>query len=280
MMRTDGGPQFASSTLKRFLARWGVEHRITSPHNPKANGHAEAAVKVVKKLIMTTTKNGRLDEDEFARGLLELRNTPRADGRSPAQVLFGHPLRSAIPAHHRSFAVEWQRAAEECDAKAEHLRLQAKEHHDATARPLPCLNIGTYVDVQDHVTRRWDKLGVIVGIGSHRDYLVKMGSGRVLRRNRKFLRSHRPFIPLEKLDSSKLSSEVKASFSDIQLPSSPQETTSSPTSLPMRRSTRHKRIPDRLVLKWGTKSYCKGDEKYVSDADGSCNIPDVLGGGV
>ena len=60
---------------------------------------------------MTTTRTGHLDEDDFARGLLELRNTPRAEGRSPAQVLFGHPMRSAVPAHHRSFALEWQLAA-------------------------------------------------------------------------------------------------------------------------------------------------------------------------
>ncbi|XP_068228046.1 uncharacterized protein [Palaemon carinicauda] len=92
LLKTDGGPQFAASALRRFLSRWGVEHRITSPYNPKANGHAEASVKIIKKLIMTTTKNGNLDADEFARGMLELRNTPRADGRSPAQVLFGHPL--------------------------------------------------------------------------------------------------------------------------------------------------------------------------------------------
>ena len=39
------------------------------------------------------------------RGLLELRNTPRADGRSPAQVLFGYPLRSgSVPMHHRAYA--------------------------------------------------------------------------------------------------------------------------------------------------------------------------------
>ncbi|XP_064116685.1 uncharacterized protein K02A2.6-like [Macrobrachium nipponense] len=38
VLKTDGGPQFASSTLRRFLARWGVEHRVTSPYNPKENG--------------------------------------------------------------------------------------------------------------------------------------------------------------------------------------------------------------------------------------------------
>ncbi|XP_042228326.1 uncharacterized protein K02A2.6-like [Homarus americanus] len=107
-LRTDGGPQFTPSTFRRFLARWRVEHRITSPYNPRANGQAEEAVKVMKKLICITTRNGILDEDDFARGQLELRNTPRANGRSPAQVLFRHPLRSSVPAHHRAYAAEWQ----------------------------------------------------------------------------------------------------------------------------------------------------------------------------
>ncbi|KAK3880187.1 hypothetical protein Pcinc_015318 [Petrolisthes cinctipes] len=88
ILRTDGGPQFTSSSVQRFLVRWGVEHRVSSPHNPRANGHAEAAVKAVKKLIMTTMERGQLDEDEFARGLLELRNTPKQ--------MEGHQHRSCL----------------------------------------------------------------------------------------------------------------------------------------------------------------------------------------
>lgn len=149
-----------------------------------------------EKLIMTTTERGQLDEDEFARGMLELRNTPRAEGRSPAQVLCGHPMRSCVPAHHRSFAPQWQRAADVCDAKAEHLREQAKMRHDTSTRSLPLLHLGGYVDVQDNVPGRWSLVGMIVGIGHRRDYLVRMGSGRILWRNRRFLRPHRPMAPV------------------------------------------------------------------------------------
>ena len=155
VMMSDGGPQFASSTLQRFLARWGVEHRITSPYNARANGHAEAAVKVVKKLIRTTTSNVSLDDDAFARGLLELRNTPREDGRSPAQVLFGHPIKSALPVHYRSFAPEWQQAAQECDIKADHLRSRSKIHHDKTSKPLSQLQIGDLVNVMGSTGRHY-----------------------------------------------------------------------------------------------------------------------------
>ncbi|KAK3860124.1 hypothetical protein Pcinc_033805 [Petrolisthes cinctipes] len=246
ILRTDGGPQFTSSSVRRFLARWGVEHRVSSPHNPRANGHAEAAVKAVKKLIMTTTERGQLDEDEFARGLLELRNTPKADGRSPAQILFGHPMRSCIPAHHRSFSPQWQLAADDCDAKADHLREQAKIRHDSSARSLPLLHLGGYVDVQDHANGRWDRVGVIVGIGQRRDYLVKMGSGRILWRNRRFLRPNRPMTPVG----------VKGQDTRHTItPQQPDPEEHHNLELPQRRGSRQRREPQRLKVQWHASTY-------------------------
>lgn len=246
ILRTDGGPQFTASTTRRFLARWGVEHRVSSPHNPRANGHAEAAVKAVKKLILTTTERGHLDNDEFARGLLEYRNTPRAEGRSPAQILFGHPMRSAVPAHHRAYAPEWQRAADECDLRAERLRNQAKQRHDTTARELPRLHLGGYADVQDHVSGQWNKVGVIVGVGRRRDYLVKMGSGRILWRNRKFLRPHRPLVGVKK--SAPLNIPPRSPSREAAVP--PLD-----SQLPPRRSGRNRRPPQRLQVRWDSNTY-------------------------
>ena len=246
VLRTDGGPQFTSSLVRRFLARWRVEHRVSSPHNPRANGHAEAAVKAVKKLVLTTTTNGHMDEDEFARGLLELRNTPRAEGRSPAQVLFGHPMRSCIPAHHRSFAPEWQRAANECDAKAEHLREQAKRHYDSSTRSLPHLRLGCHVDIQDHNNGRWDRTGVIVGIGTRRDYLVKMGSGRILWRNRRFLRPYRPLMLVN--------TNGQDTHSCVSPPRKGNEEHAN-QQLPLRRSTRQRQAPHRLRVRWHASTY-------------------------
>ena len=50
-------------------------------------------MKTVKNLVVAASPSGRLDNEQLDRGLLELRHAPRADGRSPAQVVFGHPLR-------------------------------------------------------------------------------------------------------------------------------------------------------------------------------------------
>ena len=187
-IRTDGGPQFSARLTRQFLSRWGVEHQQSTPHYPQSNGHAEAAVKAVKRLIQKVTAGGDLDTDEFTAGLLELRNTPRADGRSPAQILYGHPLRSAVPMHHRAFAECWQEAADTCDARAAELLERSVGRYDRSARLHCPLRIGQRVLLQDPTSQLWDRTGTVTGIGARRDYLVRLPSGRIRWRNRRFLR--------------------------------------------------------------------------------------------
>lgn len=182
--------QFRAKRVRDFLQTWGVEWKPSTPYYPQSNGHAEVTVKAVKSLVAKTTKNGDLDCDEFAKGLLEIRNGPRIGGRSPAQILFGLPMRSTVPTHHRAYAAEWQRVATECDEKVESERQKVKVRYDKTAKPLPLFGIGTWVNVQDQKSGRWEKTGVVVAVGKNRDYLVKLPSGRVLWRNRRFLRRH------------------------------------------------------------------------------------------
>ncbi|XP_050710137.1 uncharacterized protein LOC126994907 [Eriocheir sinensis] len=150
-LRTDGGPQFTSSAFKQFLTRWGVRHTVTSPHYPQSNGHAEAAVKSMKHLIMKVAPTGNIDCEDFDRGLLEVRNTPNRSGRSPAQILYGHPLRTCVPAHHASFRAEWQAEAEECDRRAAQQTEQAIQRYNQHARQPPLLLVNQRVRVQDRV---------------------------------------------------------------------------------------------------------------------------------
>lgn len=187
-LRTDGGPQFASQEFAAFLERWGVRHDMSTPHYPQSNGHAESAVKSVKHLIQKVAPSGNLDCEAFDRGLLELRNTPNHTGRSPAQTLYGHPLRSCVPAHAKAFQKQWQARAESCDRRAASRLRDATARYDAHARPLPPLAPQDVVRVQDPPTKRWDRVGTVMGIGRSRDYLIRMPSGRIWWRNRRFLR--------------------------------------------------------------------------------------------
>ena len=191
-LRTDGGPQFTSKEFQDAMKRWGVYHVVSSPHFPQSNGHAEAAVKTCKHLILKTSPSGNIDNEEFDRGLLELRNAVNATGRSPAVTLYGEPQRTCVPAHPRSFQAEWQKSTEECDRRAASRATSVKRSYDKNARTLPAIPVGHDVRIQDPVSRRWDKVGIVMGLGKSRDYEVRLPSGRVWWRNRRFLRTIPP----------------------------------------------------------------------------------------
>ncbi|XP_064098156.1 uncharacterized protein K02A2.6-like [Macrobrachium nipponense] len=204
--------------------RWGVHHITSSPHYPQSNGHAEAAVKAVKHLILKTAPTGNNDCEDFDRGLLELRNTPNQSGRSPAQVLYGHPLRTCVPAHPQSFTEDWQEKAHDCDRRAAARAAQVQRNYDAHARPLPRLNVGQHVRLQDPTSHRWDTIGIVMGGARSRKYEIRLPSSRVLRRNHRFL------YPL--------SSPSQVPYSDLPVVPSPDMEKSSIPSKAPRRSPR------------------------------------------
>ena len=152
----------------------------------------------MKKIIYTSWNGRFLDDDKFCRALLQYRNTPsRKDGVSPAQKLFGHPTQDTLPAHRRSFSQEWQRKAEETEQQAETIQRSAATYYNAHAQPLTEIEIGTNVAIQNPRTKLWDIYGIITAISPNRRYYVKTSSGRVLVRNRRFLRRRVPLsIPL------------------------------------------------------------------------------------
>ena len=97
-LSSDGGPEFIATQTKEFLSRWGVHNRSSAAYNPQSNGRAEVAVKKAKRLLKACIgPGGTLNNDQFMRGMLQLRNTPDpACKLSPAQVLFGRPLRDTF----------------------------------------------------------------------------------------------------------------------------------------------------------------------------------------
>ena len=97
-LSSDGGPEFTASATSDFHKCWGVHHRISSAYFPQSNGGAELAVKKVKQFFSACIgPAGTLNTDKFLQGRLQIRNTPDPDCKlSPAQIVFGHPLRDAF----------------------------------------------------------------------------------------------------------------------------------------------------------------------------------------
>ena len=76
-LTSDGGPQFTSHKFACFCNDWHIEHDMSSPHYPQANGAAEAAIKTVKAIVSKCTDHGDhgdLNCDTFRDALVELCN--------------------------------------------------------------------------------------------------------------------------------------------------------------------------------------------------------------
>ena len=190
---SDQGPQFTAKLFQEFAKQWGFQHLTSSPLYPQSNGKAEATVKSMKKLIRAAWTGRSLDEDILTRALLQYRNTPsRKDGLSPAQKLFGQPIQDAIPAHRRSFALQWQKSTEEAEKLEETTKENVEESYNQHTRALLEIVVGSNVAIQNRDTNRWDVYGIVTHVGPHRRYYVKTQSGRVLVRNRRFLRRRVP----------------------------------------------------------------------------------------
>ncbi|XP_044753827.1 uncharacterized protein LOC123313153 [Coccinella septempunctata] len=61
---------------------------------------------------MKCFNNGKLHEEHFCKGLLKIRNAPKEDGLSPAQILYGHSMRTLVPTHYESFSPKWKEIAD------------------------------------------------------------------------------------------------------------------------------------------------------------------------
>ena len=200
-LSSDGGPEFTASVTKAFLRTWGIHHRQSSAYFPQSNGRAEVAVKGAKRLLMANVSpNGDLNNDSFLRAMLQLRNTPDPDcDLSPAEIVFGRRLRDAFAFVNRlttfsnrfirrTWREAWRAKEDALRARAERTTVELYKG----ARPLHKLTNGDRVLIQNQAgrhPRKWDKVGTVVEVLSHDQYHVKVGgSGRITKRNRRFLR--------------------------------------------------------------------------------------------
>ena len=189
-LSSDGASIFESQAFQKFLKVWDVRHRVSSAEYAQSNGRAELGVKSAKRIIRgNALPNGSLDNDKFARAVMQYRNTPIAGiGLSPAQLYLHRQLRDFIPSRPVLYKpdIRWIKAAEKREEFAAQRNAKLKVRYNATAHNLSPLGIGDSVAVQNK-QKRWDRFGQVVQVLHDRQYLIKMdGSRRVTKRNHKF----------------------------------------------------------------------------------------------
>lgn len=171
---TDNGTQLTSDEMQRFAEEWDFKIVTRSPSYPQANGLAEAAVKIAKRVLDTTSPN---------QALMLYRATPNSLGYSPAQLLMNRQIRTIVPAVDIGNRIPKKNVLRRNHEKRrQQMEYQFNRAHGAT--PLSELSPGTKVYVEDI-----GQYGVIVRKRSEpRSYDVRVDNGAILRRNRKTLR--------------------------------------------------------------------------------------------
>ena len=184
VIRSDNGPQFQSE-FKEFCKEHGIKHELSSPYNSQSNGLAESAVKNTKFLLAKCKR----EQEDYQKALLNFRNTPRADGTSPAQLFFGRRQQADLPLtteQLRPMPLPKLSAAEaKKDAEIEKAQQQANKR----TRELDELKIGERVICKDPVNSRWNEYAKVISPQEGRSsYIVEMENGTRYVRGRRWLK--------------------------------------------------------------------------------------------
>ncbi|XP_015118527.1 uncharacterized protein K02A2.6-like [Diachasma alloeum] len=92
---SDNGTAFSSSEIKEFYKKNGIKSIYIAPYNPESNGQAERMVHTAKRSLNKLSYGN--SEVKLPRLLLKQHVTPSSTtGKSPAEEMFGRPLRTAL----------------------------------------------------------------------------------------------------------------------------------------------------------------------------------------
>ena len=189
---TDNGPQFASQEFKDFADKYGFRHVTSSPHHHQANGEAEIAVKIAKKI---------LSQQDPHLALLNYRASKHSSiGVTPAECLLGRRLQTRLPALAKCLVPRTVNHellhATDTQAKASQKQYYDNRHG---VRELPPLSVGQPVLLKLDTQDGWNKVGTVARTQhDNRTYLVDTPSG-TLRRNRRHLQAV-PALPTQPME--------------------------------------------------------------------------------
>ena len=176
---SDNGPQFVGRPFQEMCEKWSIDHITSSPRYPRSNGLAERMVQTVKGIMTKCTRTGQ----DIQTALLHFRATPiDSNLPSPAELLFGRPIRTTLPSHHLT------RQSSTPDLLFQRQENMKHNHDLHGGRDLPPLHVGQKVRVLNPKDNTWLPAEVSKVRQEPRSYEVATPNGSILRRNRSHLR--------------------------------------------------------------------------------------------
>lgn len=182
---TDNGPPFSSHAFNEFAKRYGFTHVTSSPRFPQANGAAERAVGIAKRI---------LQQNDVHTALLAYRSCAHsATGVSPAKLFLGRELQTRIPILEANLRPRWPDFNDIRGRDARYKdRMKSAYDKRHGARPLSQLQPHELVRVKLPGDKTWgEPVKVLQKCAVPRSYIVQADNGPV-RRNRYHLLRHSP----------------------------------------------------------------------------------------
>jgi len=81
---------------KEFCLQHGINHLTTAPFHPASNGLAERFVQTFKTSVGKNLKDGYSVKTAVTKYLSSYCFTPNSEGKSPAELLHGRPVRTIL----------------------------------------------------------------------------------------------------------------------------------------------------------------------------------------
>ena len=178
---TENSLQYASKEFKEFSESWNFHHYTSSPHHPKGNGTAEAALKQAKRIL-------KMSHDPWM-AILEQRNTPD-ELASPNEKLNSRRTRTVIPVKSELLEPHVIPTSSIIRASVKK-KQQNKRYHNKKGKPPHPLVVGDSIraKIRPQSSPLWTQ-GRVVIKESNGSYIVK-ADGREYRRNRCHIRKTR-----------------------------------------------------------------------------------------
>ena len=159
VIRSDFGPQYRGQ-FNKFCSDNRIQHEVSSPYFPRSNGLAESGVKAMKHLL--AKYRGCFDRFEDALTHIRTKQTDlRLMGRKVPIPDMVYIYKGATP----------------------HPNITPNRNPTR----LPNLKVGQAVYVQDSQTKHWNVKATVKKTDG-KDYVLEDHDGKILRRNRIFLR--------------------------------------------------------------------------------------------
>ena len=238
---SDNGPQFTSSEFTKFYELNGIRHVRVPPYHPSSNGLTERAVQTFKKGFKKSSKGSV--QDKISHFLFSYRIMPQSTtGTSPAELLFGRPLRSRLHLLKPNLS-----------QNVENKQEQQKLSHDK------CAVERIFVEGEKVFVRNYSKVGKKWLPGkvfsvAQRSVKVKLTSGLVIHRHFDQIRKRtvdEPTVePASECDSKAYTYiSVNSDESVVsETVTSPEASAAEPTPHTRRYPLRIRKAPDRLNL--------------------------------